>query len=169
MAQCCEMESVLGLIVKHLDASVDIKRKTIGQLLNKIQKLLLARSDEKWKESLQIIGRAINRRNHAVHCSVTIGSSWAPYATGGGEWAPVISLVGIEEYDEIDLRHDLALQQDATISAATSSLNAASLTPHVEPALAICSATRLRRPFAAANSQPDVLTGAHAARPRTVQ
>jgi hypothetical protein len=40
-----------------------------------------------------------------------------PYATGGGEWVPVITLMGGEVHDESDLRGDLASQQDATCEA----------------------------------------------------
>lgn len=117
MAQCAETEAVLGLIVKRLDPSADIERRMAGQLLKDVRRLLLAHYDASWEEHLLVVDRAIKRRNHAVHSSVTIGSSWAPYVTGGGEWVPVISLMGGREYDEMDLRRDLALQQEATITA----------------------------------------------------
>jgi hypothetical protein len=59
----------------------------------------------------------VKRRNHAVHPPVTIGSDWMPYATGGGEWVPMISFMSNDCYDEADLRRDLALQQEATAAA----------------------------------------------------
>ncbi|MBV9140949.1 MAG: hypothetical protein JO115_08515 [Pseudonocardiales bacterium] len=118
MVQNAETEAVLGLIVKRLDpAAVGIEQRTAGQLLKDIRRLLSARSDARWDENLRTVDRAIKRRNDAVHSSVEIGSSWAPYVTGGGEWVPVISLMRGEEYNEINLRADLALQQEATIAA----------------------------------------------------
>ncbi|MGH3887988.1 MAG: hypothetical protein ACRDSZ_15755 [Pseudonocardiaceae bacterium] len=117
MAQCAETEAVLRLIGKRLDPPADMERRMAGQLLKDVRRLLSAHSDARWEEYLLAVDRAIKRRNHAVHSSVTIGSSWAPYVTGGGEWVPVISLMGGGEYDEMDLRRDLALQQEATIAA----------------------------------------------------
>lgn len=117
MAQGAETEAVLGLIVKRLDPAADIERRTAGQLLQDIRRLLSARSDARWDENLRTVDRAIKRRNHAVHSQMEIGSPWAPYVTGGGEWVPVISLMRDKEYDEIDLGRDLALQQEATIAA----------------------------------------------------
>jgi hypothetical protein len=117
MTQSVETEVVLGLIVKRLDPTANIERRTTGQLLQNIRRLLSARGNTRWDENLLTVDHAIKRRNHAVHSSVEIGSSWAPYATGGGEWVPVISLMEGEECDEVDFRRDLALQQEATIAA----------------------------------------------------
>ena len=70
-----------------------------------------------WSDALDLIKRAIDCRNRAVHGSVEIGSVWRDYQTGGGEWVSVISLMGGEMYDEEDLLRDVALQQQATITA----------------------------------------------------
>ena len=61
-----------------------------------------------------MVEQAIKRRIRVVHDCAHIGSVWRDYATGGGEWVPVMSFLGTEEYGEHDLVDDLALQQDAT-------------------------------------------------------
>jgi hypothetical protein len=52
-----------------------------------------------------------------VHDCAHIGSVWQDYATDGGEWVPVISFLGAEQYDEHNLIDDVALQQNATEEA----------------------------------------------------
>lgn len=116
MAQCAETETVLGKIATHLDGSLSVERRTAGQLLQIIRRLL-GEAGEEWTADLRLIDDAVKRRNHAVHSPVTIGSDWMPYATGGGEWVPVISFMGEGCYDEADLRRDLALQHEATVAA----------------------------------------------------
>jgi hypothetical protein len=117
MAQGAEIEAVLGLIVQHLDPSADVERRSAGQLLKKIPGLLQAHASATSQADLDLIKQAIERRNHAVHSAVMIGSSWMPYSTGRGEWTPVISLMRDGEYTEPDLLDDLALQQEATAAA----------------------------------------------------
>jgi hypothetical protein len=117
MAQGAETEHVLGKIVRHFDPSASIERRWAGRLLKDVRARLSSNGEGAWEEELSLIGRAIDRRNHAVHSTVIIGSSWTPYATGGGEWTPVISLMKDGEYDECDLRGDLALQREGTAAA----------------------------------------------------
>ncbi|MGW2307916.1 hypothetical protein [Actinomadura luteofluorescens] len=117
MAQGTETESVLREIVKHLDPNLNIEKSTAGRLIKDIRRLLSDDDESFWEYELRLIEKAVDRRNHAVHSEVVIGSSWRDYATGGGEWVPVISLLGNEEYDEVDLRKDFALQRHATQAA----------------------------------------------------
>lgn len=117
VCQAAEVEAVLGELIKQLTPKADIAKRTAGQLARDIRRLLGTEHVESWKSELSLIDRAVESRNHAAHFPIRIGSSWAPYATGGGEWVPVISLLGNDMYDEMDLRRDLAIQQDATEAA----------------------------------------------------
>ena len=116
MAQAAETEAVLGKILRCLDPE---KRTNVpsGVLLRGIRSLLSDQQTSDWAARLAMIEDAIERRNRVVHDPVVVGSSWAPYATGGGEWVAVISFMGDEMYDDHDLRGDLALQQEATCEA----------------------------------------------------
>lgn len=117
MAQAAETEAVLGMILLALDPNQRIDRPG-GHLLRSVRQRLSAQAKSAWPHSLDLIDKAIKRRNRVVHDSVQIGSTWLPYRTGdGGEWVPVISLMGGNECDENDLREDLALQQQATCEA----------------------------------------------------
>jgi len=116
MAQASETEEVLGLILRHLDPAAKITRPA-GTLLRDVRSHLSSHSEENWADTLDLLDQAIKQRNHAAHNTVTIGSVWRDYATGGGEYVPVISLLGTEEYSETDLIDDLALQQQATAAA----------------------------------------------------
>lgn len=117
MAQGAETEAVLGQILVELEPTVDLGKLTAGGLLRRVRDRLPPATDTDLDSSLDEIGAAIEARNRAVHADVTIGSMWAPYATGGGEHVPVISFMGNEPYDEADLRTDLILQQQATLVA----------------------------------------------------
>jgi hypothetical protein len=117
VCQAAEVEAALGELIKHLAPNADIAKRTAGQLARGIRRLLGTEHVKGWKNELSLIDRAVESRNRAAHFPVRIGSSWAPYATGGGEWVPVTSLLGNELYDEMDLRQDLAIQQDATEAA----------------------------------------------------
>lgn len=116
MAQAAETEDVLGHILRFLDAKAKIDQPA-GRLLRDIKKRVGDGRDVRYEQDLDVVDAAIKKRNFSVHSAVTIGSSWVPYATGGGEWQPVISLMGGDEYDEVKLRQDLALQQEATAAA----------------------------------------------------
>jgi hypothetical protein len=105
-AQGTETEKVLGRILQSLDKTADIEKRMAGALLKDVKKRLRQRGGNQYQQELEVVGAAIERRNHAVHQSVMIGSSWVDYATGG-------------EYDEVDLRRDLALQHRATGAAVT--------------------------------------------------
>ena len=118
-AQAAETEDVLGLILQSLDTSAVVAKRTAGAILKDVEKRLRTRGGSQYEQELEVVGAAIQRRNHAVHQSVTIGSSWADYATGGGEFVPIISLMGDGEYGEVDLRQDLAWQHRATAAAVT--------------------------------------------------
>lgn len=119
MAQAGELEEVLGRVLIALDPDRDPRRRTAGQLLRDVCEALPTNLLSEWMQPLDFIARAIKRRNHSVHSSVVVGSVWRDYATGdGGEWIPVVTTMNGEDYDGNDLRGDLALQQEATITAA---------------------------------------------------
>jgi hypothetical protein len=117
MAQCAETEAVLGQILGVLDPSAARDSRTAGQLLKLLKQRLPAGLRSRWAPALVDIGEAIRSRNRVVHADVTIGSSWVPYATGGGEYMPVVSMMGHHAYDGSDLLSDLVLQQKATVLA----------------------------------------------------
>lgn len=117
MAQGAETEAVLGQILSMLDPSTELDTRTAGQLLKVLRQRLPSDFRSRWDAALDEIWRAIKSRNRVVHADVTIGSTWVPYATGGGEYAPVISLMGGDDYSEAELRGDLVLQQEATVLA----------------------------------------------------
>lgn len=117
MAQCAETEVVLGQILDVLDPSAAHDNQTAGRLLTLLKQGLPADLRSRWAPALVAIREAIRSRNRVVHADVTIGSSWVPYATGGGEYVPVISIMGRDAYDESDLLRDLVLQQEATVLA----------------------------------------------------
>lgn len=112
IAQAAETEHVLGLILRKFKPAVNVRQAGEG-LLRGLRPYLEGRFDAE----LAVIEAAKDRRNRCVHDSVVIGSSWRPFQTGGGEYVPVISLLGTEEIDENDLRNDLLLQQAATEAA----------------------------------------------------
>jgi hypothetical protein len=116
MAQAAETESVLGQILKRLDSRVNVHRPA-GNLLRDVRTKLNEVVAERHGHDLGVVDSAIRQRNRVVHSVVTIGSSWVPYSTGGGEWQPVISFLGADECDESVLRQDLVLQQEATAAA----------------------------------------------------
>ena len=113
-AQCAEIEAVLGMIVKRFRPQARIEKRTAGQLLKDARRLPSTEHADAYESDLSLIEQAVDRRNHAIHSPVTIGSSWQPYGTMDGEWIPVISLMNGEPYDESDLRRYLSLQQAAT-------------------------------------------------------
>lgn len=125
MAQAAETEAVLGAILRLLNPSTKVRQQPAGALLRDVKALLPAGDDQRHRDALALVHQAVERRNHAVHSPVYIGSSWVPYATGGGHWEPVISLMRertnleeyLEGYNERDLLADLALQQQATAAA----------------------------------------------------
>ncbi|MDY6948932.1 MAG: hypothetical protein SXG53_24830 [Pseudomonadota bacterium] len=116
MAQSAETEKVLGMIAKHLAPN---KRADVpsGVLVKAIRAASSDQQIRDWSSPLALIEDAIKRRNRVVHDAVEVGSSWMPYTTGGGEWVPVITLMGGEMVDESDLRNDLASQHEATCEA----------------------------------------------------
>ena len=85
MAQAAETESVLGQILKRLDSRVNVHRPA-GNLLRDVRTKLDKVDAERHEHDLGVVDAAIRRRNRVVHSVVTIGSSWVPYSTGGGEW-----------------------------------------------------------------------------------
>jgi hypothetical protein len=117
-AQAAETEDVLGRILHSLDASANVERSA-GGILKDVRKRLRERGATQYEQELKAVGAAIRKRNHAVHQSVRIGSTWIDYTTGSGELVPVISLMGGDEYGEFELRQDLALQHRATAVAVT--------------------------------------------------
>jgi hypothetical protein len=117
MAQGAEVEAVLGALVRRLSPHARIEGRTAGRLARDARSLLSGDDARRYSSELRAIDQAISRRNHAVHSPVMIGSTWRDYATGGGEWVPVISMMEAGDYDEADLLRDLALQHEATITA----------------------------------------------------
>lgn len=114
MAQAAETEAVVGHILQLLDPDAKLARPA-GALLAHVRRELHARGITDYTESLNVIADAIDKRNHAVHEAVVIGSAFMPYATGfGGNWEPVVSMMGDDLYDESDLRNDLTAQLAAT-------------------------------------------------------
>lgn len=116
MAQGAETEAVLGQILVELEPTTDLGKLTARRLLGRVRDRLAPAAGSDFR-FVREIGAAIEARNRAVHADVTIGSTWAPYTTGGEEHVPVIRFVGNEPYDETDLRRDLILQQQATVVA----------------------------------------------------
>lgn len=114
MAQGTETETVLRRVVAHLNPDANVEKSTAGRLVQDVRRLLSDEDEQHWEYELCGIEEAVERRNHAVHSKVSIGSVWRDYATGGGERVPVISLLGDEVYDEADLLEDFGLQQAAT-------------------------------------------------------
>jgi hypothetical protein len=113
IVQAAETEAVLAEILGILGASAG-RAPTAGALLDAIEKQLDAQTLDRWSWELGVIDAAIKRRNRIVHDTVQVGYSWREFATGGGEHVPVISLLGSEDRDEVDLRNDLDLQRRAT-------------------------------------------------------
>ncbi|WP_326718994.1 MULTISPECIES: hypothetical protein [unclassified Streptomyces] len=116
MVQAAETEAVLGIILSRLDPAARRDRPS-GQLLQAIRGTIGGHCDTEWPPALDVIEQAIKRRNRAVHDSPAIGRTWRAYATGGGEWVHVTTMLGEEECDISTLLKDLALQQDATAAA----------------------------------------------------
>jgi hypothetical protein len=117
MAQAAETEAVLGQILGLLDPTANPERPA-GALLKNVYEELQRRAIATHEAALAEVDAAIRQRNRAVHDAVVIGSTWMPYATGGGgHWEPVISLMNGKPYDESDLRRDLDMQRKATASA----------------------------------------------------
>jgi len=115
-AQASETEEVLARILRSLDPETRINLSA-GQLLGAVRKKLAGRGNPSHEQVLGTVNAAILRRNRVLHDAVTIGSVWREYATGGGEWQPVIAFLGDDESDEMQLRSDLSLQQEATGAA----------------------------------------------------
>ncbi|MDQ2874823.1 MAG: integrase core domain-containing protein [Actinomycetota bacterium] len=116
MAQGAEVESALAALVRQMSPRARTEGRTAGRLAQDVRSLLSDDKARSYSSELRAIDQAISRRNHAVHSPVTIGSSWRDYATGGGEWVPVISMMDYGDYDETDVQRDLALQHEATVA-----------------------------------------------------
>jgi hypothetical protein len=106
IVQASETETVLGRILRWLSPSADTNRPA-GTLLHEVSLALTNLPDISCTDTLDLIRRAIRRRNRVLHDTVTIGSVWAPFSESDVEWVPVISLLGLELCDEEDLRTDL--------------------------------------------------------------
>jgi hypothetical protein len=117
MVQAAETEAVLGCILRKLDPQARPGTMMAGALLKKIWEELSNPNKVTWQSHVRQIRKAQKRRNHAVHNRVNTGYTWAEYATGDGEWVPVITTMGDESCDERELSHDLALQQSSTVLA----------------------------------------------------
>jgi hypothetical protein len=116
IVQAAETEAVLAEILRILDSSPR-RTLTARPLLDAIRKQLDAQTLDRWSQALGVIKEAIKRRNRIVHDTVQVGYSWREYATGGGTHVAVISLLGNEDRDEVDLQNDLNLQRRATREA----------------------------------------------------
>ncbi|MBB5908266.1 hypothetical protein [Actinoalloteichus hymeniacidonis] len=117
MVQSSETEAVLGMILRKIKPGGKIDRPA-GSIFNDITKNMGAGDIQLWKFEISCIGNAIELRNRAVHDRVRVASVWRDYATeDGGEWVPVLSFLGADLQDEVDLIGNLKVQQLATISA----------------------------------------------------
>ncbi|MFF0017982.1 hypothetical protein [Streptomyces sp. NPDC005374] len=128
VVQAAETETVLGMILSRLDPAARTNRPA-GELLKAIEQKIGGSCDTEWPPAIALIDTAVKRRNRIVHDSPTIGRVWREYATGGGEWAHVLTQLGDAEYDASALVGDLALQQDAT-AAAVELLNCLTVSAH---------------------------------------
>jgi hypothetical protein len=117
MAQGAETEAALGQVLSVLDPSTNAPTRTAGQLLNVLRQRLPPDFRSQWDSALDGIERAIKSRNRVVHADVRIGSSWVPYATGGGEYVPVIGLMGGDGLLGGRSSWRVLLQQEATVLA----------------------------------------------------
>jgi hypothetical protein len=114
IAQATEVEDILRTLIKHLDPDGNTPRQ-MRPALEKLEKLLRKMWRNRWERQMAIASKAILARNRAAHSAIVIGSTRVEHADGSpGHHEAVISFMGNEEYDEADLRRDLALQQDAT-------------------------------------------------------
>lgn len=125
MVQAAETEAVLGEVLLHLAPEAKPSKMMAGSLFNAVWDALPDSDRQYWGYELHWIRQAQKLRNRAVHHRPEIGFSWRDYATGGGEWIPVISFLGHEAkksgeknsipktYNEQDLICDLAAQQTA--------------------------------------------------------
>lgn len=117
MVQAAETEAVLGRVLLRLDPHSKPEKMMAGALLKRVWDKLPDSDKITWQSHVRQIRQAQKRRNRAVHDRPNVGYSWRDYATGGGEWVPVITLLGNDLCDEEDLRDDLALQQSSTVYA----------------------------------------------------
>jgi len=116
VVQAAETEAVLGRILSRLDPAARTDQPA-GRLVHNIRQKIDGFCDTEWPPALDLIDAAVKRRNRVVHDSPTIGRVWREYATGGGEWVHVVTMLGDDACDTGILVGDLALQQDATAAA----------------------------------------------------
>ncbi|MCX4878109.1 MULTISPECIES: hypothetical protein [unclassified Streptomyces] len=116
VVQAAETEAVLGMILSRLDPAARIDQPA-RWLVQNIRQKIDGFCDTEWPPALDLIEAATKRRNRVVHDSPTIGRVWREYATGGGEWVHVVTMLGDDDCDSGTLVGDLALQQDATAAA----------------------------------------------------
>jgi len=115
IVQAAETEAVLAEILSIFDPSAG-RALTAGPLLAAVRRQLDTQTLDRWSQALGVIDTAI-KRNRIVHDTVQVGYSWRELAAGGGTHVPVISLLGNEDRNEIDLQNDLDLQRRATRDA----------------------------------------------------
>ena len=113
IVQAAEAEAVLAEILRILDPSAG-RALTAGPSWPQSESNSTRRPWIAGPRPLGVIDAAIKRRNRIVHDTVQVGYSWREFATGGGTHVPVISLLGNEDRDEVDLQNDLDLQHLAT-------------------------------------------------------
>jgi hypothetical protein len=120
IVQAAETEAVLAEILSILDRSAE-RARPAGNLLAAVRKQLDAQTLDRLSQALGVIDAAIKRRNRIVHDTAQVSYSWREYSTGDGTHVPVISLLGNEDRDEVDLQNDLDLKRSAPSRSSTTS------------------------------------------------
>lgn len=115
-AQAGETEAVIAELLRMV-APHQSSQRSAGLLLAALSDALDPQVRAEHADALERIAEANRVRNRVVHGRVETGSTWIDYKTGGGEYQAVISFIGGEEYDEIDLVRDFDLQVEATTLA----------------------------------------------------
>lgn len=117
MVQGTETEAVLKQLVDALN--IEMKGSpTGGKLANALRSTLADHPEANCNAQLEVIDKAVRRRNRSVHDTADVAITWRNYTTGdGGDWIEVDSTLGDISWSENDLRKDLALQQEGTVAA----------------------------------------------------
>lgn len=118
VVQAAETEAVLAEALRTLGLPTKTRKGNLlpASVMLKDLQDALATIDEA-ASLLESVRLALEPRNRAVHDRARFHYTWVPYLTGGGHHEAAVSTLGGEIYDEHDLRHDLALQQAATVAA----------------------------------------------------
>lgn len=116
LGQSTQMENAL---LKLMDArGIEVRQpRTAGNIVKAVHAHFEKQLNSALADDREVLDVAVLVRNRVAHDHIEIGSLWRDYGTGGGEWVPVISLLGAEEYDEKDMLEDLEILKAATRAA----------------------------------------------------